>query len=143
MPDLTDLLARWHDTAPDECQYVAAEPGRGTHARYRFSIFDRLVGGGSDEDRETWHRAISANHDAALIHGAVVYHAERRGYESFHNVKDYGEGQKQVVFLIQNPAGLKKASVGTIAYPRHDGAAALRALAMSALSAYLDAISDA
>lgn len=128
MPDLTDLLARWHETAPDEC-YVEGEA-------FELLGFDGMTIHGVEYFMDVLDvTAVSG------ILGAVVYHAARRGYESFHNVKDYGEGQKQVVFLIQNPASLKKASVGTIAYPRHDGAAALRALATSALSAYLDAIS--
>lgn len=125
-PTLPDLLARWHALAPEECD-------RGADCAYQ--ILTRKDEWG-DADSHFWLHGEGLD-TWALVLGAVVYHAARRGLSTKVHV-DPLRLETRVQARCRRPeagGGIEQQHV-----MNGDGAAALRAAAVALLSAYLDAV---
>ena len=132
MPELTDLLPEWAALCPDECSADGERPFGTDYLIELDGEFFILYGGPLDLD------------DCSHILGGVVYHAARRGLD----LSLYSTARP---FMIPTSAAVR-VQVETCRPDPHaqwnsegrpaegDPGAALRALATSALSAYLSAV---
>lgn len=140
MPDKTsnmtllELLPVWAEHAPDECDVFHYPMGDNYRICYAPSLAAASVSEWTAVDGER-------SEDAALVLGAVVYHAARRDMEI--NLSSvYGPALAMptrvgyAVVKTHEPKGRHTASESRAT----DDPTALRALATSALTAYLRAI---
>lgn len=137
-PNLAALLARWSEVAPEECEASAAG-----HVYYLNLTPDPLPGEwrGSAVEPEALYDS-----DLGVVLGAVVYHAVRRGLDlNLHAWADrHGFGVDPVWLKATcGPPNVGAMAKGTGHAADRDGSAALRALAVAALTAYLDATTAA